>query len=191
MGSRLTLLAVPCVIAVLATPAAAGAATRAHHFTPFEAVGQLKTGYRVSHTAGTCPRPSHVDSRRHDAWRCNTGNLILDPCFESPVSDTEVVCVTSPWTHKAVLVRAVLPSRQGESRSTAPWAIELSHHRRCLFLSGASKSIGRKRLNYSCGRHGPYLYGVPARRKPTWTISLAAHYKSRSLLRVAVRAAWR
>jgi hypothetical protein len=191
MGKRPAQLAVACEIATLAAPGAAGARTRVHHFTPFDAVGQVKSGYRASNSDGTCPQPSHVDSRRHDAWRCRTGNLIRDPCFESPVSDTELVCVASPWSHKAVVVRATLPARQGESRSTAPWAIALANHPRCLFLSGASKSIGRRRLNYSCGRNGPFLYGGPNRRTPTWTISLAAHHKSRTLRRVSVKNAWR
>jgi hypothetical protein len=191
MERRPALLAIVCAIAALAAPGTAGARTRVHHFTPFDASGTLKNGYRVVHGAGNCPQPSNVDSRRHDAWRCTTGNLIRDPCFESPVSDEDLACVASPWSHKALIIRALLPTRQGESRSSAPWAIALAHHPRCLFLSGASKSIGRKRLNYSCGRNGPFLYGVPDRRTPTWTISLAAHYKSRTLRRVGVKNAWR
>src|SRR3954454_5073113 len=103
MGRRLLLLAAASMTAALAAPGVAGARTKAHHFTPFDAAGRLKSGYRVSHSAGSCPQPSHVDSRRHDAWRCNTGNLIADPCFESPVSDTEVACVASPWSHKALV----------------------------------------------------------------------------------------
>jgi hypothetical protein len=191
MGRRPALLAVACVTAALATPAAAGAGTKVHHFKPFDAAGKLKSGFHAVHRSGHCPRPSNVDSRRHDAWRCTTGNLIRDPCFESPVTADEVVCIASPWTHKALVIRTLLPTRQGEGRSSAPWAIELTLHRRCLFLSGASNSIGRKRLNYSCGRHGPFLYGVPDRRTPTWTIGLAARYESRILRPVGVRAAWR
>jgi hypothetical protein len=191
MGRRSALLAVSCAIAALAVPAATAARTRVHHFTPFDAVGQLKSGYRASHSAGSCPQPSFVDSLRHDSWRCNTGNLIRDPCFESPVSDTELVCVTSPWTNKALVVRVLLPARKGESRSSAPWALQLASRRRCVFVSGGTNTIGRKRLNYVCGRHGPVLYGVPDRRRSTWTISLAAGFKSRSLRRVGVREAWR
>jgi hypothetical protein len=188
---RPPLLAVACAIAALAAPAAADARTSVHHFTPFAATGQLKSSYHAAGTPGSCPQPSFVDSRRHDAWRCNTGNLIRDPCFESPVSATEVACVTSPWTHTALVVRALLPARKGESHSSAPWAVELVHRRRCVFISGGTNAIGRRRLNYACGRHGPVLYGVPDRRKPTWTISLAAGFKSRSLRRVRVREAWR
>jgi hypothetical protein len=187
---RSALLAATCLVVALAVPAVAGARTKVHHFTPFDAVGQLKSGYLATHSPGDCPQPSFVDSRRHDVWRCNTGNLIRDPCFESPVSDTEVVCVTSPWTHKALVVRALLPARQGESHSSAPWAIKLAR-RRCVFISGGTNAIGRRRLNYACGRHGPVLYGVPNRSKPTWTISLAKNFESRSLRRVRVRAAWR
>src|SRR3954454_13210917 len=188
---RPALLAIACAILALALPAAADGRTRLHHFTPFAATGQLKSGYHAAGSPGSCPQPSFVDFRRHDAWRCNTGNLIRDPCFESPVSGTDVVCVTSPWTHTALVVRADLPARQGENRSSAPWAVELVHRRRCVFISGGTNAIGRKRLNYACGRHGPVLYGVPDRRKPTWTISLAAGVKSRSLRRVRVKDAWR
>src|SRR4051812_47518993 len=138
MRRRPALLASACAIAALAAPAAADARTRVHHFTPFDAVGQLKSVYRASNSAGSCPQPSFVDSRRHDSWRCNTGNIIRDPCFESPVSDTELACVTSPWTHRALVVRALLPARQGESHSSAPWALELANRRRCVFISGGT-----------------------------------------------------
>src|SRR3954447_13019670 len=94
---RPALLAVACAIVALALPAAADGRTRLHHFTPFAATGQLKSGYHAAGSPGSCPQPSFVDFRRHDAWRCNTGNLIRDPCLRGPGEGNRRVGRDDPW----------------------------------------------------------------------------------------------
>jgi hypothetical protein len=143
---------------------------------------------------GDCSTESFKSSR-DDAWRCFVGGQILDPCFANPFSDGEVLCVQSPWAHEGALVRTKLDeANHGARPGGRPWTVVLASGKRCGFLSGGTAvGPGGHRLNYGCGRspHAGFLFGIPNRTRPTWTIRFARSVDSPTYRRVKIRTAWR
>src|SRR5207248_4127305 len=142
-----------------ATEHAKAKPTQRKHYSPFDANGDIRPSLNVRYTSGDCTTESFVDGRA-DAWRCFTGHLIRDPCFESPVETDVVVCADSPWAHT---VRHVDTSLNRSTRDVDHygrlWGLELADGNRCVFVSGASTTVNGRRLNYFCSRSGPYLVG--------------------------------
>jgi hypothetical protein len=179
------------VLALFPTAVTAEAKTTVTHYTPFAGNGSLKPSLQRLNRSGDCESSSFVDPARTDAWRCFSGNFIRDPCFESPVVEDRVVCVTAPWARRAVVVDTSLdPSLRKDDPTVQVWAVKLAR-RRCRFVSGATNVVHGRRLNYVCGPNGPFLFGRPDRRHPTWTILMARDYKGHGLHRVRIRKAWR
>ena len=168
---------------LLASPA--GAATSVKRFSPWDSDGDPSIK-RWFHGSGECARASRYNERR-DAWRCQSGNITLDPCFKSPTDD-EVFCVTSPWVRFGYLVTAVIDDDDhGASPAAGPWALQVGR-RRCTFL----RRPARRRATYRCGRsrRGPFLFGRPNTKPATWTIRMARNSRGRRARRVRIRAAW-
>jgi hypothetical protein len=165
------------------------ARTRVIRYTPFDSAGEPKRGLRAVRRSGTC-RFSSLLALREDAWRCRTGRRRRDPCFDNPVFEDAVGCVRAPWSRTVVLIDTPLDDTDRVERTgTRPWAIRL-RRRRCLFVR-SRRVVRRRRLNYRCGRRGPYLFGVPNRRRATWTIRVARKRDGRRMRRVRIRTAWR
>ncbi len=127
---------------------------------------------------GTCWTGS-LTSARYDAWRCMSGNLIRDPCFEDAYGDSPrlLACPGSRLgydrlirltTRRDLPYRDGNPLRNGNGFGRNPWAISLSGTG-CRFSSGASFVVRRKRANYFC-RDGRVLLGSPIRRGRLWSI---------------------
>jgi hypothetical protein len=141
--------------------------------------------------SGQCFSSSSADVRP-DTWRCIAGNLLMDPCFESPIQNNTVVCVNSPWAKKAVKLHASLhQSDRFRGRTGPPWALELAGRRRCVFATGATSVVGGRRLNYFCSRHGPVLWGTPDRRHAQWRIRISSGFTGRHMHWIVVRQTWR
>jgi hypothetical protein len=69
-------------------------------YSPFTIDGQLSNGVRVIRSLrGDCWEGSVV-SQRSDAWRCLSGNQILDPCNSGAV--TWVACARD-WFGRSVI----------------------------------------------------------------------------------------
>ncbi|MEA2494936.1 MAG: eukaryotic-like serine/threonine-protein kinase [Thermoleophilaceae bacterium] len=190
---RLALLVAAALLATTGLPPSAGeASTGQRHFSPFNGAGELKVSYNVRRRSGDCNSESFVDGRR-DAWRCFVGNNILDPCFESPVEADVVACVESPWTRSVVRVSSVLDTRSRfqDQRGGPAWALVLRGGKRCVFASGATSAFHGRRLNYFCGRHGPYLFGAPDKSHATWRIRAAKTPQPQSVYWRRIRTAWR
>ena len=102
------------------------------------------------------------------------------------------MCVSSPWARQGVLVRSRLDPEDRTRPKVHAWALRLSSGIRCGFLSGATTVVRGKRLNYACGRAGaPFLFGLPGRRHPTWTIVKARDPDGAGWTRARIRTAWR
>jgi hypothetical protein len=181
----LNVLLAALVLCVLAAPA--DAATRVRTYQPWTADGDPKVR-KWFHGSGECTRSSLVNSR---AWRCVSGNIALDPCFQSPTDD-EVFCVSSPWARRGHLLGVLLPDTRTPSPARAPWAMRVGRAR-CLFIrtSGRARRRGR-RPTYRCGsgRNRSFLFGRPNRKRRTWTIRSARNRRGAGARRVRVRAAW-
>jgi hypothetical protein len=139
---------------------------------------------------GDCNSSSYV-SGTSDAWRCFVGSTILDPCFANPQSDREVLCVRSPWARNGVLVTSPLDPDDRLPGRSGPWHLVIRGGLRCGFVSGATTTVQGLRLNYPCGRRGPFLFGKPIRTRPAWRIRLSRNPDGPRLRVVPVRTAWR
>lgn len=171
------------LVAVVAAGPAQGA-TSVKRYSAWTDDGE-PTIARWFHGSGECTQASLVNPRE-DAWRCTSGNIALDPCFQSPTDD-EVLCLAAPWARQGHLLSAALePEDHGSSPARGPWALRVGR-RRCTYIPGPAKR-GR-RPTYRCGKRS-FLFGRPKRRKPTWTIKLARNKRGRGARRAKIRAAW-
>jgi hypothetical protein len=146
--------------------------------------------------SGSCFSGSDA-TQRSDAWRCSSGNELLDPCFSSPLAAGTVVCPAAPWLHTGITIRLTqpLPSAEADhgaaSLARLPWALELYDGSRCLLATGATSVLDGRRLNYFCGGQSKTgLWGAPNRSTQPWRIYRAAFTAKRLTQRVAVRRAW-
>lgn len=169
-----------------------GSGTTVTRYTPWASDGSVKPGLRVHEGRGNCYTTSFANPRP-DTWRCIEGNSLLDPCFESPVERTVVLCQRAPWVHRGIRLRTQL--HQADHVDIAPhiWAIKTSNHRNCGFLSGTSATFGHLRANYACGRPGRRgtLWGYPRQRTKLWRIWFSLGPNPRHLHRVGIMHVWK
>jgi hypothetical protein len=180
------------LVALGAAATEADAATELKRYRAWDTNGDPRVGASTE-SAGDCYIESSKSSRA-DAWRCIAqGSMLFDPCFENPLFEREVLCVQTPWAREGVVVRTRLDeSRHGTRPGGRPWALVLANGKRCAFLSGGtSVGPGGHRLNYACGRSpgGGFLYGIPNRQRPTWTIRFAKNLDPGRYRRVKIRVA--
>jgi hypothetical protein len=172
-------------VAALGLAAPVQAATKSNRYSPWNSNGDPEVR-RYFHGSGECTQASRVNPRK-EAWRCISGNITLDPCFQSPTDD-EVLCVSSPWALQGHLLSATLdPDAHGNSRAPGPWALRVGRYR-CTFIRRPAK----RRASYRCGRsrRGPFLFGLPNTKRKTWTIRFARNKRGRRAKRVRVRTAY-
>ncbi len=139
--------------------------------------GALRPGVEVTgRVAGTCFASSVADQSRDDAWRCMTGNRILDPCFEG-FQGTQVVmaCPETPWTSRVTLLTPTNApannlANQGDIGGGLPWALELRNGIRCVFLTGATAAVAGMRVNYGCVGNAQAVVGDVNRVLPEWRV---------------------
>ena len=137
----------------------------------FTATGRPTFSY--SERRGDCFYGS-LSTPRRDAWRCETGNLIYDPCFSSPHAPGRVACpVTQLDAGIVIRLTRGLPSRYRNtlrpSVRLTPWNVWLTGGQECQWITGASGIISGQRVNYGCtGRL--LLLGMPRRTTGLWTI---------------------
>jgi hypothetical protein len=121
-----------------------------------------------------------------DAWRCSSGNGILDPCYQRILGDEkQLACpVGGPWPANVVLLTLTqpLPSepRKDVSRAdTLPWALELANSQRCTLMTGAMPPVAGMRINYGCPG-GFQVVGDIDRSGPVWRVFFQGGSRSRS-----------
>ncbi len=183
-----------CAGACMSASADALSATSMSVYQPFTPHGSIKL--HVRSRSGSCISGSEAAPRR-EAWRCFSGNLVLDPCFSSTHRLGIVVCPEAPWQSNAIKLRLTKPlpqrfaNRTLPSQSRQPWALELVDGRRCRFEPGATNVVEGRRLNYFCGSTGQEgLWGSPNRSAATWTILSAPLQATKLSESVAVSRAW-
>lgn len=187
------LSAAALLVSMLASlPAPAGAATSVQRYSPFTRAGTIKPSVHVAErrTHGDCPTGGIAG--RFDAWRCMTGRLLHDPCFESPVADL-AVCPRVPGSRRAVLlVRPRFDRRYANtSRRGRVWAIRAGG-RRCVAVSGARGVVHGRIATMACvGRGGVSVWGGLDRSRPTWRALIGSYERPSGWRWVKVGKAWR
>jgi predicted Ser/Thr protein kinase len=165
------------------------AATVAKIYNPVNPAGGLAVS--VTRTLrGNCFTTSIVASRP-DAFRCMSGNAILDPCFMALGRDAACP-INGPWTNQAVLLKNAVPNSGTPNKDTGtggqPWAIQLPDGTNCEELSGATTLVAGQRLGFGC-TGGAGLYGNVHRSGAVWMIyEGTAHSATLALKPIAV--AW-
>jgi hypothetical protein len=163
--------------------------------TPFGVKG-LAEGLQISEkVSGKCFAASAASPTRPDAWRCNAGNAILDPCYQRILGDEkQLACpVEGPWSQKIVLLTltdslANEPRKEIPRDSTLPWAIELANGKHCSLFTGATAPVAGMRINYGCPG-GFQVVGDIDRSSPVWRVFFQAESAS-VLEQVEVAVAW-
>ncbi len=165
-------------------------------YTPFKPGGGLLIGVAVTGQAsGSCFAASAASPTRPDAYRCMSGNRILDPCFTSLNPRDPMACSADPWSANAVLLTrsGALPGRTRASEPNypagTPWALELANGQRCVALTGATAPVAGLRMNYGCP-DGGVVAGPIDRTLPVWRVFYETGSRSLSLSQVGVRVAW-
>jgi hypothetical protein len=127
----------------------------------------------IGHLAdGNCWERSLSDSSDPDAWRCTSGNEIVDPCFapgeESHIS--LVACAQSPWAGVELLSlsQPLVTSSAGSGPGTGyPWFLQLENGQQCGLVEGTQSETGGITLSYGC----PSGYAsAPAESGEPWLV---------------------
>ena len=184
------------------TPTASGARGEAHPaWTAVRYFVPLGDGLRGGLTAtatetGSCFTGSVRDPGRADAWRCEGGNAILDPCFQGPFAlpeqPGELACADSPFDREVLLLQATPPlpmeAANAADPGQLPWVLELANGERCYQFGGTLEGVAGQVVHYGCAGGGSVV-GEPDRSQPLWTVSyLPADGAATDL--VAVTTAW-
>ncbi|MGA9315422.1 MAG: hypothetical protein WBV77_12430 [Solirubrobacteraceae bacterium] len=173
--------------------------TAVHIYAPYSAEGKLTVPVTKT-VAGEC-FTSSIISQRSDAWRCNDGNELQDPCFAAVLNAHSVVCPQNgPWSGQALRIKLAkgLPSdganilrndhADNDPQTDPAWAIELTSGARCLFLAGTSSIVAGLRQSYEC-TGGLSLFGNEARSSEPWTI-FGRHGSMGQLTQETVASIW-
>lgn len=175
-------------------PGGSDAATRVAIFLPFH-VASLREGVVVSARAsGRCFAGSLSTAGRPDAWRCNSGDRIYDPCFEGTQEERAVLlCVDTPWSGDALLLTPSPALPRGEANPSnltgaLPWALVLANGAHCQLLTGATSVSAGLRVNYWCDGETSVIGDID-REQPLWQVFFVPATGT-AAERVGVAAAW-
>lgn len=168
--------------------------TAVHIYAPFSASGTPLLPIARTVT-GYCWTTSNATART-DAWRCMTGNDILDPCFAASRVAHIVLCPDDgPWSGKVVRMNLsrVLPTLEPNTPEPSPtaepaWAVELADGGQCQLIEGAGNVTANLRENYGC-TNGVTLYGNASHATQPWTI-FGRHGTTGQLTPQPVAAMW-
>ena len=198
-----TVLALGAIVSLISLGSGAGfaadsqapARTQIKLLTPFVPAG-LSMGMAVTEKVnGACFAESAASSTRPDAWRCTSGNGILDPCYQRILGDEkQLACpVGGPWPANVVLLTLTKPlptepRKETRREDTLPWAIELTNGQRCTLFTGAMPPVAGMRINYGCPG-GFQVVGDIDRSQPLWRVFFQGE-KSIALEQIDVAVAW-
>jgi hypothetical protein len=166
-----------------------GATTTVRTFAAYDAKGNLTVNV-ADVSAGKCWTSSIADPRA-DAYRCWSGNKILDPCFapSGKAAPNSVACLADPWSDALVLnLTEPLPHVTPVAAGIRPWALQLDNGVRCVASTGMVPSVKGVNLAFRC-TNGAAADVVDAR-----ATAVTANYgwpKGKTLLQRSVTTMWR
>ncbi len=145
--------------------------TLAMNYQPFTGTSIAPGLVVTSHVVGTCIRYSRgTDLRTY--FRCfGNGQGIYDPCFAgSDGTRAPLVCPTSPTADDVVgFTVTSVTSDEPPTRSTIPWAMQLSSGQVCLLVSAAWSGLGPYGCQPARAQHSVSDCHSPEASQPSWT----------------------
>jgi hypothetical protein len=156
-----------------------------HVFAAFGSGGAPAAGV-TAHRPGTCFTSSITVATR-SAYRCLSGNNLLDPCFVVPGHGGRAVdCYADPWTGAVRLkLTKALPKPGAPLKIADPWGMRLVDGTRCVVATGTAPLLHGVPMRYQCGTESAGL------ARPTGAHLVAlVHGKSGRARQVAVAATW-
>lgn len=123
--------------------------------------------------SGHCTEQSRLIVRE-DAWRCEAGGNVYDPCFvKAGDNRTQALCPKSPWIGDSVQIMVPTPLHNEQNQTldmsqAYPWAVELSNGERCMAIN-SKKLFDSMPIRYRCTNKN-LLVGHLQRCKNTWTM---------------------
>jgi hypothetical protein len=158
-------------------PAAVHSAAATHivRVRPVDAGGHLRSGYTVTHRRAHahCVLGSEATGT---AYRCFSGNEVLDPCWvQAGSSHSHVVCLELPWSHDVIRLH-VTKGYDNSAMTTPgrePWGMRLTTGTRCVGVQGATSLVHGHAITSACPHSKTVLLGEPSRAKPLWSIRTA------------------
>ncbi|HZX68687.1 MAG TPA: hypothetical protein VFE70_07365, partial [Candidatus Elarobacter sp.] len=190
MKSALALIAATIAASLAAADAAAKPpATIVHRFAAYDTDGKLRSNLRVTkRIAGSCWIGSIVTTRT-DAWRCDAGNVIYDPCFAASDSAREVACVPDPFSPQTTMMRLTKSLPHGDDdlagNGGLPWGLRTTDGHRCAFAAGMTNIAQHLRANYFCP-DGTVYYGAPDSHAQPWSIAVGSAGALRGSVRIGI-----
>jgi len=168
--------------------------TATETFVAWTPTGVLRPGLKTLGTASGSCLGSSDSVMASDAFRCNAGNLIYDPCFGPPGPGTAVIvaCFQAPWDG-AELLRLTSPlpavSTPVATALAGPWALELNSGLHCIQANGALPAVGGDIMFYTCDPSNNGLAGDLDTSVEPWTAKYAPSAHA-GLETQPVRMAW-
>jgi hypothetical protein len=158
-------------------PAPSPQATTFTRQSPVTAAATISPGFTVSQTFGTghCIGGSEVGQ----AYRCFTGNYVLDPCYAvaEPITGdgTSAVCPTSPFSNDLnEITSATGLSLLEPIPSDEPNGIVLASGTQCTEAQGAHDSDTEGRVvDYYCNDNNTVVLRGLHENTPLWTADIA------------------
>src|SRR5581483_2686038 len=174
-----------------AAPAMA-AKTTTHIYQAFNSNGS--PAIQITRTVnGSCFSGS-IATDRKDAWRCNAGNILADPCFSSTKAPGYVLCPAAAWKRAGIKIHLTSKLKLGNKRSPStqgdPWAIQTDAGLRCAIATGATSVVAHKRANYACRSSNQWLWGSPIRSGEPWKIFIAPIKAKKLTKTTTIAIAW-
>jgi hypothetical protein len=191
----LAIATIAAVALALGASSALAATTRAQVYSPFKANG-APAGHVTVTEQGSCFSGS-LAVERSGAWRCASGDRLLDPCFSNARASGVVICSTNgPWSSDVVKLHLTkgLPTKRANRHAPStrglPWALITQQGWHCGLLTGTPRVVHGTRLNYICTGTPDGLWGSPIRSHEPWRILVAARDATSLKQTVAIRTAW-
>lgn len=190
--------AATAIVALVGLSACSAAASKRTHTTVKTAIRRyepfvgkrLAPGVKVARAEfGACEAPSRED-RRGDAYRCDVGGFIYDPCFAGTQTAHYVVCPLYDPTAEVLRVKLLVPLLHNplSLKPGKPWELETADGRWCkLYVGPPTIRVNGARLAYDCDPGS--LVGTRLRGK-TWTAWFVPALGIGSYGRVNLASAW-
>lgn len=153
--------------------------------SPVDRQFNIQDGWRqsgpVEEVSGYCSLIGMAQGQ--DIYRCGSNAQSLAACFFSPVSPTQGICLTSPFSREYRSIIFTGEKSNGSPGESYPWGLVLEDGRECTARMGgawgarADNGIG----TYSCGTGSPEVgLAIPGDgitrgvdiSKPTWTLQM-------------------